>query len=801
MSKNIKGQALNVNLNITEAGTFNADIFNAYNDFTLNGVSIVNRIVDNESDIAILQAEMIDVEADIVDLENNKQDNLVIQQSITASSTAVASADAIIAYVGSVTPAITATAPLVYSGSNISANFDDAPTNGSINFLNSNRIYDALALKQNNLVIQQNIIASSTAVASADAIIAYVTASVPNITASAPLDYYLGNISATFDSTPTFGSNKFISSSNIALALAGKQNLLIIQQTLGPGTTQTVASANAIINALTAKQDNITSATAIDCGDLNINGNTNATGYIYCNADITSTSSIASPIVLQGTTNLLDEINTKQDIIDATTNITTNNLDVTGTLGVTGQATLNALTVSNAIVSTGSFVTTSGNIITQTGYIEATSGDITAVTGDITATNGNIRATSGNIVVDAGDITASIGDIVATTGTIQGVTISGDIFSNLSAGGGITLTQDTPTAGITQISADALSTSTEYAFQVTSSQGGDQIINVGTVLNFNSVVTETPSSTATEGFNTSSKRYYIPSSGYYQFGFKAFVQATSDVEFRLGMYQNGVLIGQGGRRGAMTEDFTVVLNCVKGDYIDLRGHVGSSTVFMGATHSWFWGHKIQSVNNTIEVTTDLSLANLTATGNITGNIVGNLNAGQGIDFITTNNITTIKADNTFLSLVLSNNYPSSGAFTSGNGYACPYDSILASQGGGFTFNQTTGVITSSYSGYVSITATVNIRDISYSDRVNFRIRLEKNGAWSAGLPQSYSYARHGSYASYATSTITESVLLLNATDTIRIWCNVAKAGNTFFSSDFNGLQLFNGGTITLRTLP
>ena len=110
------------NLNITDAGTFNADIFNAYNDFTLNGVSIVNRIVANEGDIAVLQTEMTDAEADIVDLQNNKQDTLTIQQTITPSSTAVATADAIIAYVGSVTPSITATAPLVYSGSNISGN-------------------------------------------------------------------------------------------------------------------------------------------------------------------------------------------------------------------------------------------------------------------------------------------------------------------------------------------------------------------------------------------------------------------------------------------------------------------------------------------------------------------------------------------------------------------------------------------------------------------------------------------------------------------------------------------------------
>ncbi len=52
MSKNIKGKNLDININITQAGTMNADIFNAYQDFTLDGVSIVNRIATNEGDIA-----------------------------------------------------------------------------------------------------------------------------------------------------------------------------------------------------------------------------------------------------------------------------------------------------------------------------------------------------------------------------------------------------------------------------------------------------------------------------------------------------------------------------------------------------------------------------------------------------------------------------------------------------------------------------------------------------------------------------------------------------------------------------
>ena len=856
MSKNIKGQSLNVNLNITEAGTFNADIFNAYNDFTLNGVSIVNRIVANEGDIAVLQTEMIDVEADIVDLENNKQDTLVIQQTITPSSTAVASADAIIAYVGSVTPSISATLPLVYSGSNISANFDNAPTNGSINFLNSDKIYDALALKQNNLVIQQSISPSSTAVASANAIISYVTGAVPNITATAPLVFSLGNISATFDSTPTFASNNFVSSSNIALALSGKQDTLVIQQTLAPAGATVVASSTAIVNALATKQDTITastnlvlndvysasgtitganivsgttnllsainantaqitantvaigtkqdaitSTTLINCGDLNISGNTNATGYIYCNNDITSTTSIASPIVLQGTTNLLNEINTKQDIIDATTNVTTNNLDVTGALTVTGQATLNALIVNNAIVSTGTFVTSSGNIITQSGYIEATSGDITAGAGDITAINGNIRATNGNIVVDAGDITASLGDIVATTGTVQGATISGDLFSNLSAGGGITLTQNTPTTGVTQISANALSTSTQYAFKAYSTLGDAYSINGAVTIPYNSFAPQTGfdgySIPTTSSYNTAQATYTVPVSGYWYFGYTLRQRTTATTNALVAIYRNSSIYMINGNYTGNGEGMSITLYADAGDLFYVRSISGSFSVDLRPNASMFFGFLLQPENNTIGVTTDLTLANLTASGNITGNIAGNLVAGDNISLSTTSNITTISSSPKILSLSLANNINTSTA----TGYTLLYDSVyFSSSGSPYNWTPSTGIITILTSGNYCISATGNIKNVSYNDRVNFRIRLRINGTWILGYPQAYSYARHQNYASYATSVISDFCLPLNAGDDIDIFCSVAKAQNSNFTSDFTGLQLFNGATFTIRTI-
>ena len=66
------------------------------------------------------------------------------------------------------------------------------------------------------------------------------------------------------------------------------------------------------------------------------------------------------------------------------------------------------------------------------------------------------------------------------------------------------------------------------------------------------------------------------------------------------------------------------------------------------------------------------------------------------------------------------------------------------------------------------------------------------------ITQGYSYARHRDYVKFATSTIPETIILLVAGDVIDIGCDVGKATNTTFTSDFGGMQFYNGGVITIR---
>ena len=117
-------------------------------------------------------------------------------------------------YVDTSVPNITATEPINYTGSTISASFDEIkPVDGSSKLLTSGTIFTALSAKINTSAIKQDLSSNDI-----------------NDVASVPA---------------------------IATALAAKQNTLVIQQDLITYSTTELASAAAIFNALAAKQDTI----------------------------------------------------------------------------------------------------------------------------------------------------------------------------------------------------------------------------------------------------------------------------------------------------------------------------------------------------------------------------------------------------------------------------------------------------------------------------------------------------------------------------------------------------------------
>ena len=664
MSKNIKGKNIDINLNITQAGTFNADIFNAYSDFTLNGSSIVSRIATNEADIIVL--------------ETTKQDNLVIQQTISASSTAIASSDAIIAYVSGSTPSISATFPLNYVAGVISGTFNSVASAGSNAFLSSGTIYNALQGKQDSLVIQQSISPSATQICSADAILAYVNLS--NVVgATAPLNYVNRIISGTFDSVPTSSSNNFVSSGSLFSKFALYQPL-------------------------------ITQFTVITCADI-FSGSLTLTagissvlGISTTNGTIESTNGIVqAQTIRQAGVNLLNEINTKQDILTiqqtisaSSTAIASSNAIIAYVAGSTpsisatyplqytagvisgdfnsvasagSNAFLSSGVIYNALASKQDSLVIQSSVSPSATQICSADAIIQYVTTNLTSKQDTITASTN---IDCGSI-ACFNDIDIDSGNLNvfAGTINGNLYPSLSAGNGIQILQNTPSAGLTQIvNTGSLTTSTQYAFQATSNVNNNQTISAGVRLSFNVVEIDTQA-----GFSTGQYIYTVPAGagGVWTFGFKAFIN-TSPTSFRLGIYKNGGLIGMGGYSTEATEAFDVVCSANAGDYFMIQGVSGGASVYMSANHSWFYGYRLESVNNTVSSTTSLTTADLTTNGDI--NI-------QGFNLRNTNsalllNGTTARIDCD--SIVIQNQIASSGSIVATTQITSSGGDIVATTG-------------------------------------------------------------------------------------------------------------------------
>ena len=301
----------------------------------------------------------------------------------------------------------------------------------------------------------------------------------------------------------------------------------------------------------------------------------------------------------------------------------------------------------------------SPNLAAGTGISLSTTGGITTI--------GNTAQTSDPLnlsVLNASTINSSN---ITNSSSITTGSLTGDISSNLASAAGITLST---VNGLTTISSNALSQSTQYAFQASSNLNNNQTVGAGTLLYFNVIELET-TPVFGAGYDTGGQRYYIPAGagGVWTFGFKAFIN-TTPTSFRIGIYKNGGLIGMGGYSSDTTESFDVVCQANPGEYIWVMGVSGGASVYMAATHSWFYGYRLEAVNNSVGITTDLTVADLnatdvgavlvaatdviagTATAGITntstlnastvnGDISNNLAAGTNIALNTTGGITTI----------------------------------------------------------------------------------------------------------------------------------------------------------------
>jgi len=560
----------------------------------------------------------------------------------------------------------------------------------------------------------------------------------------------------------------------------------------------TVAGVTTITNTgIVTDPLNVSKLNASNISCVNLSASNDITAL-----EVRGTAIVSSPILEGGFVDTLTG-----DI----TNLSSTNISLT-------NATLaTSLTGAGNINITGDIQTT--GIINTTGIIQTTG----AINGG--TINGNI---AGNLAAGTGINLNTVGGITTISNTGGSVTdplnlsklnasniscdnisaalITGDIFSTLSAGGGVTISQNTPTAGITQISATALSTSTQYAFKAYSTSGDAYSINGATTIPYNSLSPQTGydgySIPNTSSYNTAQATYTVPVSGYWYFGYTLRQRTTSTTNALVAIYRNGSIYMINGNYTGNGEGMSITLYADAGDLFYVRSISGSFSVDMRPTAAMFFGFLLQPENNTVTATTNLSIQNLSVSGDITATSITadlspNLTAGLNMGLTTTAGVTTIKSAQQILSLSLTTTV-SPGAVV---GTTIIYDTIKYNSGVGlYLANPATGEITVNQSGSYCISAAVNVFNNNYSDRVNFRIRLRVNGSWFMGYPQAYSYSRHQNYARYATSVITDHCTPLMAGDKIDIFCSVAKAQNSNFTSDFSGLQLFNGATLTIKRI-
>ena len=302
--------------------------------------------------------------------------------------------------------------------------------------------------------------------------------------------------------------------------------------------------------------------------------------------------------------------------------------------------TLNSTTINNiGTITTDKLIGDIGdNLIGGTGIFISTLDGLTTITNTGSVTD-PLNVDNLNVAVHAQiqdlDVTTNIGcNFIGASsgyiGTINGGDITatgnilGNISSNLVAGDGIELLT---TTGITTINNTfALGSSTQYAFNAHGTSDTYQFISAGVILIYDLADFCVPVHT---DYNKALRRYNVTTPGIYSFSYRALQQDYTS-SFRIGIYKNAVLMGQSGSYSAESESLNVLIECLAGDYIDVRGVSGTGNVLMSKTASWFNGYLLQPKNDSISAGTNLSITSLLASGSINGNISGNLLAGTGI---------------------------------------------------------------------------------------------------------------------------------------------------------------------------
>ena len=429
---------------------------------------------------------------------------------------------------------------------------------------------------------------------------------------------------------------------------------------------------------------------------------------------------------------------------------------ISNTAPVTDPLTLNTLN-STTINNTGTITTNilagdiSGNLSAGAGIGLSTTSGITTIS--------NIAPIPPTL-----NITTLNSTTINNSGTITTNILNGDISNNLTAGTNITLSTTGGNTTINSITADPLTINT---------LNSTTINNTGDINN-----------------TTGNINLDVNTGKVYANEFNGSIgRIRSIVSAQNGSYYLTNSTGTG--------SFAIFSSAAGDFYMNTSPsnfNFGSTSAGTGPV-----AMTIDGSTKDIEIFTDLTTVDITSSGTITAtaltaDISSNLTGGYGITLYTVGGNTTISATTgLYMCVTRSGNYAPGGGST---GYVLLYNNISATNG--IAYNATNGQATIPFTGLYSISASVNIDNISVNARINIRCRIRINGNWFQGYPQAYGYIRNQNEVTYATATCSDWIVQLTQDDVIDVIAHVGVGSNTSFSSSFFGLQFFNGATFTIR---
>jgi trimeric autotransporter adhesin len=447
------------------------------------------------------------------------------------------------------------------------------------------------------------------------------------------------------------------------------------------------------------------------------------------------------------------------------TNLSTTNCTITTLRGTTLSG--NTINASNLNISTKLSVTN----ISATN-ITATS--ITAPNVQPTLTAGTNIAIVGNVISSSGGGTnytegnniQIVGDVISTTANLNSSNISSinGSFTNLTCSG--------------SVNSNTVNSSTLNSSNIT----------------INTKVTTTNLSATTATINTSLSANYI--------------------------YTNTMTVG-----GLLTTGFFESEDFFTGDLTSsgiIFGNEIRATIVKSATLN---GTSINcsSINCSLTIsTTNLCATSITATSIVAPDVQPTLTTSNNIqivadtisttDIITssTHNVSTINTSNISASqMSLTGDLTMGGYVNRKNSFLRFYrasTSTFAANEISFittfptaqftntnllTTASSNSIYTTVKTGIYKLTALIGVSNGTYTDRVNWRIRLFVNGSYQAKQSQAFCYTRHRDYAEYG-SMFSSVIIDLDAGDTFYWFIDCNRASNTGFVSGIGGSQVLSG---------